>query len=309
MDYISLFYDLKAKAEKKRKGESAQKVQVIGDFAYQFYLKTRPNPAKKLCLEIGVGSGWAMHSMLNGGAAHVHGIDVSQERLDEANELLATTRHVNFTLKRDSAEVLESCQDKHFDYVNFLDVLEHLPNPMASIAAIRQVLKPGGHVYCKTPNQFTDHDLRLHHVVQESMARLLSGIIPFPGGNEKMLLDDFERLTAEEQEALRTSIPEDFHEHMRQFYPDELIKAFTDNGFEIVGLHGTPLFVDMLFIFQNSLPALANLWLEWVSGTSYHRTIEAIFEDMLQAPGYQKYRDLPPDYVISDNLVLVGRKI
>ncbi len=42
--------------------------------------------------------------------------------------------------------------DNTFDYVLFLEVIEHLENPFAVVREISRVLKPGGSLYISTPN-------------------------------------------------------------------------------------------------------------------------------------------------------------
>jgi 2-polyprenyl-3-methyl-5-hydroxy-6-metoxy-1,4-benzoquinol methylase len=42
--------------------------------------------------------------------------------------------------------------DAHFDVVAMIDVIEHLPDPLAALREVRRILKPGGHLYIVTPD-------------------------------------------------------------------------------------------------------------------------------------------------------------
>lgn len=65
-----------------------------------------------------------------------------------------------------------SVPDAAFDVVTLMDVLEHVPDPAATLAAVRRVLRPGGIVYLHTP-VVTPLD-RFMHGVQK--VPLLGGI-------------------------------------------------------------------------------------------------------------------------------------
>ena len=103
-DFKTLFYDLKAKVEQRR-GSSG----ITAKFAYDLYIRTIPDIRGKICLYVGIGTGWAMHSLLSGGCGHCHGVDISNKRIKQADDLLKAYRFSNYILSSGDAEDLTCC--------------------------------------------------------------------------------------------------------------------------------------------------------------------------------------------------------
>ncbi len=305
LNFQKLFYDLKAKAEEKRATSSV----MLATAMYQLYLKHRPNLRKKVCLDVGLGSGWAIHSILTGGATSCDGLDISEMRVNQTDELLKGQNFKNYRLWLGDAEEMTQCESGAYDYVNYLDIIEHLPSYERGVSELRRVLKKGGQVYIKTPNNYTDKDLRLHHLQATLAAMFLPSKIEMPGGNDLMLVDDMKQLSEQEQQELREAAPQDFHEHIHQFYPDELVNVLKQSGFEIVSLSGTPLFNDILYYQEAHLQQVVKLYVKWITSPAYEMTLKALSEDMKAAGEHPEYWDLPVEYVFSDNLVVVARKV
>jgi len=86
-------------------------------------------------LDVGCGHGWFLEQALARGYRAV-GIEPDQAIAAEA--------------RRRASEILPGCfpealaGDERFDAIVFNDVFEHLPNPVAALAAVRQHLRPRG---------------------------------------------------------------------------------------------------------------------------------------------------------------------
>lgn len=303
-DFKNVFYDYKAMAEQKR-----ERSEIIAMLSYDQYVETRPYIIGKNCLDIGIGSGWSMQSILDGGALHCDGVDISGERIAQADEFLKSHGYSNYTLKQADAEDLAGISSDNYDYVNYLDIIEHLPDPQKGISEVHRVLKKGGMAYIKTPNHFTDNDLKLHHFGQLLCSLLMPGLIAGPSEDQTMLRDDMERLTEEQKETLSTVIPEGFHEHMHQYYPDELYNAIKSAGFEIVRLSGTPLFSDILYNNEAHLGHLSTAYADFVKSGGHGILLKALFQDLAASGCRPAFADMPPEYILSDSMIVVAQKI
>jgi SAM-dependent methyltransferase len=94
-----------------------------------------------------------------------------------------------------------------FDLVLMSHVLEHLDDPAAELAAIRQVLAPGGAIFLEVPNRaghlglpIDDNRSHLHFFSANSLARLLSD-----GGLEVLATETGARLDARYADSLRVT--------------------------------------------------------------------------------------------------------
>jgi 2-polyprenyl-6-hydroxyphenyl methylase / 3-demethylubiquinone-9 3-methyltransferase len=102
-------------------------------------------------LDVGCGGGILAEAMARSGA-RVLGIDLSQAVLDVA-ELHALDSHVAVEYRAIGAEQLAIEQPGAFDLVTCMEMLEHVPDPAASIAALATLVKPGGDVVVSTLNR------------------------------------------------------------------------------------------------------------------------------------------------------------
>lgn len=102
-------------------------------------------------LDVGCGGGILSESMARAGAT-VLGIDLAQAVLDVA-ELHALDAHVQVEYRHISAEDLARERPAAFDVVTCMEMLEHVPDPAAIVAALSTLVKPGGHVIVSTLNR------------------------------------------------------------------------------------------------------------------------------------------------------------
>jgi 2-polyprenyl-6-hydroxyphenyl methylase/3-demethylubiquinone-9 3-methyltransferase len=115
------------------------------------WIDTRVKLAGKNVLDVGCGGGILSESMATRGA-QVTGIDLGEAPLAVARlHLKESGRQVDY--RRVAAETLAHEQPASFDVVTCLEMLEHVPDPAATIAACAQLVKPGGQVFFSTLNR------------------------------------------------------------------------------------------------------------------------------------------------------------
>jgi len=102
-------------------------------------------------LDVGCGGGILSEAMARSGA-RVLGIDLSQAVLDVA-ELHALEAKLAVEYKTIAAEELAAATPSTFDLVTCMEMLEHVPDPAATLAALATLVKPGGHVIVSTLNR------------------------------------------------------------------------------------------------------------------------------------------------------------
>jgi 2-polyprenyl-6-hydroxyphenyl methylase/3-demethylubiquinone-9 3-methyltransferase len=106
----------------------------------------------KKVVDVGCGGGILADAMARKGA-DVLGIDLATKSLKVAqlHALEAGTAGVQY--REISAEALAAEQGGQFDVVTCMEMLEHVPDPAATIAACSQLVKPGGWVFFSTINR------------------------------------------------------------------------------------------------------------------------------------------------------------
>jgi len=105
----------------------------------------------KKVLDVGCGGGILSESMHFKGA-DVTGIDLGEKALSVAKlHQLESGAKVNYQLI--SVEELAAQQPASFDIVTCMEMLEHVPDPSAIVAACAKLVKPGGSVFFSTINR------------------------------------------------------------------------------------------------------------------------------------------------------------
>jgi 2-polyprenyl-6-hydroxyphenyl methylase/3-demethylubiquinone-9 3-methyltransferase len=101
--------------------------------------------------DVGCGGGILSESMARAGA-RVLGIDLAQAVLDVA-ELHALQAGVSLDYRAVAAELLAAEKPGAFDLVTCMEMLEHVPDPAATLNALAGLVKPGGDIVVSTLNR------------------------------------------------------------------------------------------------------------------------------------------------------------
>ena len=107
--------------------------------------------AGKSVLDVGCGGGILSEAMATHGA-RVTGIDLADKPLQVAQlHLLESGTDVEYL--KISAESFASERPQQYDVVTCMELLEHVPDPAATVRACGQLLKPGGVAFFATINR------------------------------------------------------------------------------------------------------------------------------------------------------------
>ncbi|KZN56529.1 MULTISPECIES: bifunctional 2-polyprenyl-6-hydroxyphenol methylase/3-demethylubiquinol 3-O-methyltransferase UbiG [Pseudoalteromonas] len=105
----------------------------------------------KKVLDVGCGGGILTESMAKLGA-EATGIDMGQEPLNVA-KLHSLESGISVDYQKIPAEVFADEHPEQFDVVTCMEMLEHVPDPAAIIAAVAKAAKPGASVFFSTLNK------------------------------------------------------------------------------------------------------------------------------------------------------------
>ena len=107
--------------------------------------------AGKHVLDVGCGGGILSEAMATLGA-RVTGIDLAEKPLKVAQlHLLESGANVEYL--RIPAEALARERPQRYDVVTCMELLEHVPDPAATVRACSELVKPGGVVFFATINR------------------------------------------------------------------------------------------------------------------------------------------------------------
>ncbi|RKP59239.1 bifunctional 2-polyprenyl-6-hydroxyphenol methylase/3-demethylubiquinol 3-O-methyltransferase UbiG [Pararobbsia silviterrae] len=134
------------------------------------WIDSHASVSGKRALDIGCGGGILSESMAARGA-HVKGIDLSTEALGVA-DLHSLESGVTVDYEAIAAEALAAREPGSYDVVTCMEMLEHVPDPAAIVAACATLVKPGGWVFFSTLNRNAKAYL-LAVVGAEYIARML----------------------------------------------------------------------------------------------------------------------------------------
>jgi 2-polyprenyl-6-hydroxyphenyl methylase/3-demethylubiquinone-9 3-methyltransferase len=115
------------------------------------WIDSRASLAGKRVLDVGCGGGILAEAMAQRGA-RVTGIDLSEKSLRVA-ELHLLQSKAAVTYESASAEDYAQRHAGTFDVVTCMELLEHVPEPAAMVAACAHLVRPGGQVFFSTINR------------------------------------------------------------------------------------------------------------------------------------------------------------
>ena len=134
------------------------------------YVKQRIALRGASLLDVGCGAGLLSEALAREGA-QVTATDLAPELIKVAN-LHKLESQISVDYRLQSVESLADEQPASFDAITCMEMLEHVPDPSAIVAACASLLKPGGRLFLSTLNR-TPAAFALAIVGAEYVARLL----------------------------------------------------------------------------------------------------------------------------------------
>lgn len=107
--------------------------------------------AGRTVLDAGCGGGLLSEALARRGA-HVTALDLAPEVLEVARAH-ARDSGVEVTYLLESAEEHARIHPGHYDAVTCMEMLEHVPDPQAVVAALGALVRPGGSIFLSTINR------------------------------------------------------------------------------------------------------------------------------------------------------------
>ena len=102
-------------------------------------------------LDVGCGGGILTEAMARRGA-RVTGIDLSEKALRVAQLHLHESK-LDIRYEKSAVEDIAGAHSGQFDLVTCMELLEHVPEPAAMVAACAKLVRPGGQVFFSTINR------------------------------------------------------------------------------------------------------------------------------------------------------------
>jgi 2-polyprenyl-6-hydroxyphenyl methylase/3-demethylubiquinone-9 3-methyltransferase len=115
------------------------------------YVAQRCALSQRRVLDIGCGGGLLAEALARHGA-HVSGIDMAPVMIEVAR-LHAHESRLQIDYHQCSAEQFAADSSGAYDVITCMELVEHVPNPAALLAAIGRLLRPGGDLFVSTINR------------------------------------------------------------------------------------------------------------------------------------------------------------
>jgi 2-polyprenyl-6-hydroxyphenyl methylase/3-demethylubiquinone-9 3-methyltransferase len=116
----------------------------------QYVERARPLAGLRI-IDVGCGGGLLAEAMARKGA-EVTGLDLADDLLEVA-KLHALESGVELRYVLEDAETHATQHPHRYDVVTCMEMLEHVPDPVAVVAALGALVKPGGDVFVSTLNR------------------------------------------------------------------------------------------------------------------------------------------------------------
>jgi 2-polyprenyl-6-hydroxyphenyl methylase/3-demethylubiquinone-9 3-methyltransferase len=114
------------------------------------YVAERCTLAGASVLDVGCGGGLLAESLARAGA-NVTAVDLAPSMVETAR-LHALDSGLTIDYRVEAAEQLLKAPGK-FDVLTCMEMLEHVPDPAATVAVFGKLVRPGGHVFISTINR------------------------------------------------------------------------------------------------------------------------------------------------------------
>ncbi len=115
------------------------------------FVAERAKLADARVLDVGCGGGLLCEAFVQAGA-HVTGIDLAEGMIEVA-KLHAAEQSLAVDYRVADAESLAAQQPDAFDVVSCMEMLEHVPQPAATVGTLARLVRPGGSVFISTLNR------------------------------------------------------------------------------------------------------------------------------------------------------------
>jgi 2-polyprenyl-6-hydroxyphenyl methylase / 3-demethylubiquinone-9 3-methyltransferase len=115
------------------------------------YVQERCTLHERQVLDVGCGGGLLAESLARAGA-QVTAVDLAPGMVETAR-LHALDSGLSIDYRVESAEQLLISSTEKFHVLTCMEMLEHVPDPAATIAVFGKLVRPGGHVFISTINR------------------------------------------------------------------------------------------------------------------------------------------------------------
>lgn len=115
------------------------------------FIRERATLANARVVDVGCGGGLVAEGLARANA-QVLAIDLAEPMLEVAR-LHAAAESLTIDYRCLSAETLAEQHSAQFDVVTCMEMLEHVPDPSATLQALSALLRPGGHLFVSTINR------------------------------------------------------------------------------------------------------------------------------------------------------------
>ena len=115
------------------------------------YVEERCRLAGSRVLDVGCGGGLLAETLARAGA-QVTAIDLAPSMVETAR-LHALDSGLSIDYRVESAERLRETQAGQYDVVTCMEMLEHVPDPAATISVLGNLARPGGDIFLSTINR------------------------------------------------------------------------------------------------------------------------------------------------------------
>ena len=115
------------------------------------YVQERCTLERSQVLDVGCGGGLLAETLARAGA-HVTAIDLAPSMVETAR-LHALEAGLTIDYRVDDAERLLNTQAGKYDVVTCMEMLEHVPDPAASMTVLGKLVRPGGDLFVSTINR------------------------------------------------------------------------------------------------------------------------------------------------------------